>query len=489
MTATLDDSNVFLFADGDTGHVCNLGSAPDVGDLDVLCIVSNTVVDSLAAQGFLIASDNQDVGNMGMYLWRRIAVGGEASTVTVGTVGDHNTYVGWTRWKNVIAADDAAKAIAGSAGTSSPALTSGTLSDTDELVVAFGALHSIGAGNQNTPVWGGSFTGLLAGTQGTAGTGVVGYVGYRTDAGTAAVSPSVSWSGAAADDRGMMLLTFTTSDAPTATGTLDLTAPAPTLSINATASSTAVLSVTGPPATLSIDASSSSSGVLGVTGPPAQISINATVEEPPAEASLLLTAPSPTLELSTFGNPIYEQMIAAHPYIGPLLVQALSCICEQTALIPHAPQHCCFRVGTEIIHDLGFSVDQCCEGVAYVALGDLFPSANSFPEADIVRQANSNCAPPAWGLYIKLGIIRCIPVGGMDPLDCNGWNNAALQNIYDAKALMNTACCIRDWVTKEEPRFTGMSVIIDRQTQGNPLGGCIERSMTMAIQIPNCECG
>lgn len=183
------------------------------------------------------------------------------------------------------------------------------------------------------------------------------------------------------------------------------------------------------------------------------------------------------------------QIEAAHPYIGPLMNAALQCLCEQVSIIPNPPQHCCFRVGTEVIHDAGFSIDQCCEGIAYVAMGDLFPSAVSFPEQDIVRQANSNCAPPTWGLVLKLGLIRCIPVGGVDPLDCTGWNNAALQNIYDTTALTKTACCVRDYVTRQEPRLLGMSVVIDRQVQGNPLGGCVERFLTMTVQIPNCECG
>lgn len=168
---------------------------------------------------------------------------------------------------------------------------------------------------------------------------------------------------------------------------------------------------------------------------------------------------------------------------------ALACLCETVSGIPNPPQHCCFRVGTEIIHDAGISIDQCCEGIAYVALGDMFPSAVSFPEQDIVRQANSNCAPPTWGLYLKVGIIRCIPVGGMDPLDCDSWNSAALQNIYDAAALTRTACCIRSYVTTQSTDLLGMSVVIDRQVQGNPLGGCVERFFTIAVQIPNCECG
>lgn len=183
------------------------------------------------------------------------------------------------------------------------------------------------------------------------------------------------------------------------------------------------------------------------------------------------------------------QIEAAHPYIGPLMNAALACLCEQAALFPNPPGHCCFRVGTEVAHDAGFSQDQCCDGIGYVALGDLFPSAQSFPEQDIVRQANANCAPPAWGLYLKVGLIRCVPTGDLDPPTCTDWNSAALQNIYDTRTLMQTSCCIREYVTSGAAQFDGMSVVIDRQVQGNPLGGCVERYFTIAVQIPNCECG
>lgn len=184
-----------------------------------------------------------------------------------------------------------------------------------------------------------------------------------------------------------------------------------------------------------------------------------------------------------------DEMRAAHPFIGPLMAEALSCLCVQVNLIPNPPSHCCFRIGQEVIHDAGVHEDECCEGVAYVLLGDLYPSAVSFPEQDIVRQANANCAPPTWALHIKLGIIRCIPVGGMDPLSCEGWNSAAIQNVYDATALLKTSCCIRNYVIRQSGAMLGMSVVIDRQEQGNPLGGCVERSLSIALQIPNCECG
>ena len=175
-------------------------------------------------------------------------------------------------------------------------------------------------------------------------------------------------------------------------------------------------------------------------------------------------------------------------FVLPLANQLLACLCAQTQLQPNPPQHCCFRVGVEIAHDAGVWTDLCCEGIAYVALGDTFPSSASFPEQDIVRQANTVCAPPSWAQYFKVGIIRCAPTGDESPPTCDDWNAAFLQNVYDGLTLRRTQCCIRDYVVSNDSTFLGMSVVMERQVQGTPQGGCVERYFTIAIQIPNCDC-
>jgi hypothetical protein len=173
-------------------------------------------------------------------------------------------------------------------------------------------------------------------------------------------------------------------------------------------------------------------------------------------------------------------------FVSALMNQLLACLCEQASLQPNPPTHCCFRVGTEIAHDAGILQDQCCEGIAYVALGDTYPSSDSFPEQDIVRQASAHCAPPTWAQQFKVGIIRCIEVGNeFLPPSCTDWNAASRQNVIDAQTLRRVACCMRDYVVNNEGLFFGMSLVIERQSQGNPQGGCVERSMTLTAQFPN----
>jgi len=186
---------------------------------------------------------------------------------------------------------------------------------------------------------------------------------------------------------------------------------------------------------------------------------------------------------------IWALMEAADFFVGPLMNELLACLCEQSSLAANPPAICCFRIGTEVVHDAGINTDQCCEGIAYVMLGDTWPSSGSFPEQDIVRQADAKCGPPTWAQSFKLGLIRCAPVGGLNAIACNDWNESAVQNVIDSSTLRNTACCFRDFIVANNSKFLGMSVVIERQIQGNPLGGCVERSLTLVAQIPNeCEC-
>ncbi len=169
---------------------------------------------------------------------------------------------------------------------------------------------------------------------------------------------------------------------------------------------------------------------------------------------------------------------------------ALNCLSLAVSGFPNVPSHIAYRVGSEVAHDLGQFVDFCCEGLAYVSLGDTFPSSTSFPDQDIIRQANSVCSPAAWAQEIRLGIIRCVPAGdenGEPPTDAE-WNAAFIQNAYDSAALRKAACCLRQWVVTGTDFWLGMSAVINRQIQINPQGGCVERYVTIAVQFPNCDC-
>lgn len=163
----------------------------------------------------------------------------------------------------------------------------------------------------------------------------------------------------------------------------------------------------------------------------------------------------------------------------------LACLCNAVTGQPDPPQHCCYRIGTEPVHDIDLQtqIDLCCEGLAYVMLRDNYPSVQSFPDNDIVRQVQGFCDPPAWAVGFRVGIVRCAPT---DP-DCDRNTAAYIQNLHDMVSINATMCCFRDYINAS-PTFVGMSLVIERQQQGSTSGGCTERYVNLVAQIPNLDC-
>ena len=189
-------------------------------------------------------------------------------------------------------------------------------------------------------------------------------------------------------------------------------------------------------------------------------------------------------------SPVLPDVVANDP-VYQVAAQALLCLQVNYPVSGYAPGQYCVRVGTNVTYDIDQYQDLCCDGLGYVLLGETIPSSTSFPERDIVRQANSICAPAAWAQMMTVGIIRCIPTviddqGSMPT--CDDWTLAHYQNVADIIALRRAACCLRSWFVDQTGVMADMSFVIQDQTQGAPQGGCVERSFSLAFQMPNCDC-
>lgn len=166
--------------------------------------------------------------------------------------------------------------------------------------------------------------------------------------------------------------------------------------------------------------------------------------------------------------------------LGNLL---LGCLCAAVQERPGAPEHCCYRIGIEAAGDADMFTDLCCQGLAYVMPGDAWPS-DVFPNMDIVRQAQSQCDLPSWVQEFRLGIMRCAPAGTDTTMPtCAEWNAAALQNMYDAESLERAVCCFRPQAW-DLPMMDGMGIVVNRLQQGPVQGGCVERWLTVQVQLP-----
>lgn len=177
-----------------------------------------------------------------------------------------------------------------------------------------------------------------------------------------------------------------------------------------------------------------------------------------------------------------------------LAAKALDCLTKSLNSTPYPMATYGMRVGTEVPHDMDTVQDLCCGGLGYVSVLETTPASLGIAP-DIERQANSICKPASWVQTFRLGAVRCVPVmtddlGGM-PSEAD-WTLAATKIMWDSVALRRAGCCLRSYIANIDavhPYFTGMSVVIGEQQQGNPLGGCVERFMNVQIQFPNCDCG
>lgn len=208
MAYVLVDSDTFGFRDGDLGHVCDMGSAPSAGQLDIICINSDTIVQA-APSGFSLAISA--VANQGSYIYYRFGTGG--STFTIDTAGDHNTLASWSRWGGAETFDHAEQTQANAAGANlTPAHSTGAFAETGELLIAFAALHG-GLGVALNPVWSVGFTQFSAADYWpSVGERVDALVAYHLNAGTAAEAPQVTWETNNFVDRYMLTASFTAGD-------------------------------------------------------------------------------------------------------------------------------------------------------------------------------------------------------------------------------------------------------------------------------------
>ncbi len=205
-TWTLVDHVEAGFADGGAGHAIALpgGAAATAGQIDALIVGSDTTV--ATPSGFTLASTF--VGNQGGYAWYRICTGGESATVTITTTGDHNTSAHLSRWSPGVF-DVAANAhIDANGNTTNPAVSTGTLAGSLDLVVTASVMTDAPGSNATSPSWSTGYVPLGATSTGTGATASVGFSAYKVLAGTASESPSVTWTNSMRN-RYIFVLAFT----------------------------------------------------------------------------------------------------------------------------------------------------------------------------------------------------------------------------------------------------------------------------------------
>ena len=169
--------------------------------------------------------------------------------------------------------------------------------------------------------------------------------------------------------------------------------------------------------------------------------------------------------------------------ILPLANELLACLETTAGANPDPPAQFCLRAGTSVIHDVDAqaSLDTtCCPGLGYVRIGRVYPST-TFPELD---SRSDKCLSITRALELTMGVVRCIPgMGSPEGPSCDDWTAVAVHEANDIQALFDAVCC---WVqTQEFNRLRGRrySIVESDVTQE---GDCIERFMTVLVEIPKC---
>jgi len=112
-------------------------------------------------------------------------------------------------------------------------------------------------------------------------------------------------------------------------------------------------------------------------------------------------------------------------------------VCLETALSnrPNPPAATCFRTGQYALLDAGSSMNDCCDGLAWVRIVSIDP---------VTEFGTTQTNPCAGGYQVtyELGVARCQPFGDeRSGIDCDTWAALALQIDDDAEAMRSAVCC------------------------------------------------
>lgn len=200
----------FNFTTSGTTVTYTGGGTANATTFDVVLVNSDNVVTTPAGWS-LVASA---VTNQGSYIFAKSGGTTSASFALGGGVAS-NTGVLWVRITNATAVDQTATAQANaSAGSSTPAATTATLAAATELVLSLAALHSFNTGTPTAGAWSTGYTELIttSSLSGANTTYTYSSAGVKVPAGTAAESPSYSWTNPTFE-RYTLVATFTGFDA------------------------------------------------------------------------------------------------------------------------------------------------------------------------------------------------------------------------------------------------------------------------------------
>jgi hypothetical protein len=165
--------------------------------------------------------------------------------------------------------------------------------------------------------------------------------------------------------------------------------------------------------------------------------------------------------------------------VSPVLLDLLDCLRTEVDRLLHPPANVSLRPGSVMELLMSQGRDECCEGVAWVRVIQVYPSS-TFPIQDLVW--DGPCGPAAWAVQVELGVARCAPTPDMSEIPSSDvWDALSLQVMDDAAAVRKAVCC---YTASNLDRM-----ILEGQWLPTAVeGGCVGGAQILTVAIGACDC-
>jgi hypothetical protein len=169
----------------------------------------------------------------------------------------------------------------------------------------------------------------------------------------------------------------------------------------------------------------------------------------------------------------------------PAAQQLLSCLTSQLQTLPKPPALIQLRAGAEGGPLIGPNVDECCAGLAWVRIANIYPSWDNFPAPDITWLP---CGPLAYAVVLEMGVAFCMPwsdsddsFDNIDPPNEQDWANAAITQMQHQTLMRKAAaCCFHATQRRAVGEWLPLSV------EGGCTGGTMR--VTVSVMAPCSDC-
>lgn len=173
------------------------------------------------------------------------------------------------------------------------------------------------------------------------------------------------------------------------------------------------------------------------------------------------------------------------PIATPVANALLDCLTQQMSTLPSPPAKIEIRIGSEAGPLIGPNVDECCAGLAWIRVADIYPSWDSFPAPDNTWLP---CGPLAYAVVLEMGTAFCMPwsdsgdgFDNMDPPSTQDWQNGFM-TLMQHQTLMRraAACCFPATQRRAVGEWTPLSI------EGGCTGGTLR--VTVSVMAPCGDC-